>query len=615
MSFDLILNNAVRLQEQGRLDEAEAMYRQLLEINPEHTDVLYLLGMLAMRKKSFDSAIDLLYKAVRLSPGVIAYEFTLAQALQDSGHPKEALEHYKAVLAKDDSLPETYHNMGIIYRFQGDLDEAKRLFRKAIELRPAFSSAYVNLALIERDEGNSDQALDLLDQAVKADPADAEAYAQIAVTHRLSGRYEQALAYYRKALDLCGDNPLYWNGVGITYERMNDTDDAFHAYCRAIELDPDFPDAYNDRANVYAKLGKHWEAEADYKKAVKLDPQFASAFNNLGALLYDQERYEEALECYRKAFLINPKQAETCSNLAMAVKEAGDPAEAVGLFFTALHLNPSLTEIHHYLAQTLKELYEDPRPEARETAVKLAQKWVQFFPDNPVASHVCAALEGKNPEGASDAYVRELFDSFADSFEATLKKTDYRIPDLLAGEMKKLPSGLRILDAGCGTGLNAPVLKPYAAELTGVDLSGKMIDAAKEKNLYDRLETDDIVRFCENNENRFDLVVLADVACYFGDLEPLAKAVAGALAENGFLFLSAEKLSDGREHVLQPSGRFAHSEAYLNGVLTAAGFRRITLSDACLRREKGDPVRGTIVIAEKTNENSNSNLDNHDKND
>ncbi len=613
MSFDLILNNAVRLYEQGRLDEAEAMYRQLLEIAPEHTDVLYLLGMLAMRKRSFDSAVDLLYKAVRLAPDVVAYEFTLAQALQDSGHPKEALEHYKSVLSKDASLPETYHNMGIIYRFQGDAGEAERLFHKAIELRPDFSSAYVNLALIERDKGNFDKALIFLEKAVQADSSDAEAYAQIAVTHRLAGRYEKALEYYRKALDLCGNNPLYWNGAGIAYENMNRPDEALHAYCRAIELDSGYSDAYNNRANVYLKSGKHWEAEADYKKAVKLDPQYASAFNNLGALLYDQERYEEALECYRKAFLINPKQAETGSNLAMAVKEAGDPAEAVGLFFNALHLNPSLTEIHHYLAQTLKELYDDPRPEAKETAVKLAQKWTQFFPDNPVAAHVCAAFEGKNPERASDAYVRELFDSFANSFEATLKKADYRIPDLLAGEMKKFPSGLRILDAGCGTGLNAPVLKPYAKELAGVDLSEKMIAAAGEKNLYDRLEIDDIIHFCEKNENGFDLVVLADVACYFGRLEPLIQAVARTLTAGGSLFLSVEKLSDDRTYALMPSGRFAHSGTYLETVLKSSGFGRMTRSIVDFRREKDKPVCGIIVIAEKTNANANSNLDKNDK--
>lgn len=615
MSFDLVLNNAARLHEQGRLDDAEAMYRQLLEIAPENTDVLHLLGMLALQKKSFDSAIDLLYKAVRLAPDVVAYEFTLAQALQDSGHPKEALEHYNAVLAKDASLPETYHNMGIIYRFAGDTAEARKMFRKSIDLRDDFSSAYVNLALIERDEGFYDKALDLLEQAVRADGLNAEAYAQIAVTHRLAGRYEQALDYYEKTLEIENANPIYWNGLGITFERLNRLDDAFHSYCRAIELDAGYPDAYNNRANVYAKTGRHWEAEDDYKKAVKLDPEYASAFNNLGALLYDQERYEEALECYRKAFIINPKQAETCSNLAMAVKEAGDPAEAVGLYFNALHLNPSLKKIHHYLAQALYELYQSSQDEAKETAVKLAQKWVQFFPENPVAAHVCAAFQGEKLDGSSDDYVRELFDSFSETFEASLKKVNYRIPDRLAEEMKTQPFGLRILDVGCGTGLNAASLKAHASVLTGVDLSEKMLEHAKSKELYDFLEKRNIVDFCQENPNGFDLAVLADVVCYFGSLENLLRSVNVSLADGGGVFLTVEKSDLEQDYVLRPSGRFAHSEGYLEKMLSLTGFEKKRMTFSVLREENGKEVEGIIVFAQKTNENANSKLDNDDKKD
>ncbi len=604
MSFDFVFQNAVRLHEQGKLDEAEAVYRRLLEITPEHTDLLHLLGMIALQKKSFDSAIDLLYTAVRLSPDSVAYEFTLAQALQDSGRPKEALEHYKSVLAKNDTYAETYHNMGIIFRFQGDLDEARRLFQKAIDMRPDFSSAYVNLALVERDAGNLDESGALLDQAVVADPDCAEAYAQRAVTYRLTGCFEQALEQYEKALSL-SDNPVYWNGIGITFERLDRLDDAFHAYCRSIDLDPEFPDAYNNRANVYVKFGKHWQAEDDYKKAVKLDPKFASAYNNLGALLYDHERFEEALECYRKAFIINPKQAETCSNLAMAVKEAGDPAEAVGLYFNALALDPSLTKIHHYLAQALYDLYNAEESDAKETAVKLAQKWKQFFPDNPIALHFCNALEGKTTDRAADGYVRELFDSFADSFESTLKNIDYHVPELLTKYMRSRRKGLRVLDAGCGTGLNAAVLKPYAETLTGIDLSEKMTERAREKGLYDSLVTADVIRFCHEHPSAFDLIVLADVVCYFGDLETLLSAVFGALASGGSVFFTTEKLDSEKNFVLQPSGRFAHLPRYVEKTLELSGFEKICLSEENLRREKELNVAGILAVAEKNAEKSN----------
>lgn len=600
MSFDLVFQNAVRLHEQGRLDEAENAYRRILEVAPEHVGATRLLAMIAMRRRAYDSAIELLYKAVRLAPEDVACEFTLAQALQDAGRPKEALEHYKTVLAMDDSYPETYHNMGIVHRFLGDADKARELFEKAVAMRPDFSSAHVNLALLARDAGDFDGALARLDKAVAADPRNAEAYAQKAVTLRLAGKYEQSLEQYDKAAELSPDNAIYINGRGIALERLGRLDEAFHAYCRAIEIDPDFADAYNNRANVYAKFGKRWQAEDDYKKAVRLDPEFASAFNNLGALLYDGGRFEEALECYRKAFIINPKQAETCSNLALAVKEAGDPAEAAGLFVNALALNPKLTEIHHYLAQTLYDLYCGADPDAKETAVKLARKWRQFFPDSAVARHVCAALEGGGVDSANGEYVRELFDSFADSFEKTAKEIDYRVPELVAAFAADLPDGLRILDAGCGTGLCAACLKPKSSRLTGVDLSEKMLSAAKMKNLYDDLRVSDVLAFCGGCPDAFDAVVLADVACYFGDLDELARAVFRALTAGGRVFLTVEKSDAEQPFSLRASGRFAHRPDYVADVAKRAGFEKIRLTDEILRREKGADVAGIVCVAEKT---------------
>lgn len=620
MSFDLIFQNGVQLHQEGRLDEAEAVYRSLLEISPENTDLLHLLGMIAMNKRAFDSALELLYKAVRLAPEATACKFTLAQTLQESGHPKEAMEHYREILEKDDSFPEIHHNIGIIHRFAGNIEEAETSFRRAIEKKPDFAPSHINLALIERDRGNTDEALRLLEKAVEYDSNEAEAYAQLGVTHRMSGNFETALEFYQKALSLNPGNPVYWNGAGITYECLGDLEAAFDAYDHAVRLDPHDADGYNNRANILAKKGKHWEAEEDYKKAVKVDPGYAAAYNNLGALLYRHERIEEALECYRKAFLINPKQAETCSNLAMAVKDAGDPGEAVGLYFTALANDPSLTDIHHYIAQALYELYV--HKEDKETAKKLAQKWEEFFPGNPVAHHVRTAFEGGRPEQAEAAYVRELFDSFAATFESSLKKINYRVPELLKREMEKRPSDLRILDAGCGTGLNAAVLKPHARSLTGVDISEKMTALAREKGLYDELATGDLVSFLHDRPEAYDLAVFADVACYFGALSELTAQTAAALTPNGGLFMTLEKLDDTAEqdYALQPSGRFAHKEKFVRATLEEAGFKNIRLETETLRNESGNPVAGLLVLAEKDGgkklpEKTNRNLDNDSKND
>lgn len=597
MSFDLFFQNAVALHQAGKLDEAEQSYRQLLEIAPEHTDLLHLLGMIALQKGAFDSALDFLYKAVKLAPDAAAYRFTLAQALQSGGKPKEALEQYGEVARLDADLPDTDNNVGVIYRSLGQGKQARKAFESALQKKPDFALAMMNLALLERDEGHTDAALALLEKARSIDPQDAEIHAQTAITLRRTGQYEAALNQMNQAVALAPENPTYLNGLGIIKEALNDSDGAFDAYDAAIRIAPDYPDAYNNRAHIYAKRGRKWDAEDDYKTAVKLDPKFAEAFNDLGALLYDNERYEEALECYRKAFIINPKQAETCFNLGLAVKEAGDPAESVGLYLTALALKPDFAQVHHCLAQALHALYvHENKP---DLAKRLAQKWLQFFPNNPIARRVCDAFENKNPAEFSPEYVRDLFDAFADSFESSLKKLDYRVPDLLKAALADEKSGLRVLDAGCGTGLNGAFLKTLAKPLTGIDLSSEMIEKAREKNLYDTLETADAVDYMNSHSAAFDLIVLADVACYFGDLTPLLTSAANGLDDGGKLFLTVEENLDGQTFALQPTGRYTHGESAVRDALNRAGLRMVSLTRDTLRTEDSAPVAGLVVLARK----------------
>ena len=611
MSFDLFFQNAVALHQAGRLDEAEQSYRQLLEIAPEHTDLLHLLGMIALQKGAYDSALDFLYKAVKLAPDAAAYRFTLAQALQSGGKPKEALEQYGEVARLDAALPDTDNNVGVIYRSLGQREQARKAFEAALRKKPDFALAMMNLALLERDEGHADAALSLLEKARNADPQDAEIHAQTAITLRQAGQYAAALEQMRQAVALAPENPSYLNGLGIIKEALGDSDGAFDAYGAAIRVAPDYPDAYNNRAHIYAKRGQKWDAEDDYKTAVKLDPKFAEAFNDLGALLYDNERYEEALECYRKAFIINPKQAETCFNLGLAVKEAGDAAEAVGLYLTALALKPDFAQVHPSLAQALYALYvHENKP---DLAKQLARKWLQFFPDNPIARRVCDAFENQNPAEFSPEYVRDLFDAFADSFESSLQKLDYRVPQLLKTALQNEKGGLRVLDAGCGTGLNGTFLKTIAKSLTGVDLSPKMIEKAREKQLYDTLEAADVLEYMTARTHAFDLVVLADVACYFGDLKPLLTAAANSLDGNGTLFLTVEENPDGQPFALQPTGRYTHGENAVRDALSRAGLGVICLTRDTLRTEDSAPVAGLVVIARKE-KTAQRKLDNESKN-
>ncbi|MCQ2914936.1 MAG: tetratricopeptide repeat protein [Alphaproteobacteria bacterium] len=606
LSFDLLLKRAVDLHDAFQLDEAENIYRQLLEISPQNDNILNLIGLIACQKGAFDSALEYLYKAIKYNPENFNARFTLAQTLCETNRPKEALEQYKILLDKNPDFADTYHNIGVIYKNLNEIEKAKDFFEKALEKNNNFALAKVNLSIIHRDENNYSKAIELLNAAIENDANCAEAYYQLAITLRNQKEYKNSYMKMAKAIEIEPANYKYLNGMGIICEYLSLDNEALSYYTKSILANEFYPDAYNNRANIYVKLKEPYKAENDFKKAIKLDPKFVEPCNNLGALLYNQERFEEALEYYRKAFIINPKMPQTCLNLAIIVKQAGDIEEAISLLFRTLSLDQSLNQAHFYLSEAL---YHYATVEKQlEMAIKLCKKWIEFFPDNPIAKHTLNSLENNSPEQADKNYIRQLFDSFADNFEKTLKKLDYSVPDLIEQELTDAPSNLTILDAGCGTGLLASKLKPHALELIGIDISENMILKAEEKNLYSNLYATEITDFLkiQSNQNRFDIITFADVMCYFGNLQEVLTLSYNSLDNNGLLLFTIETVdessetNDSNSYKLSKTGRYQHNPNKIKELLNKLNFEILSFKNCDLRTENQNIVKGMLIKAKKS---------------
>lgn len=593
-SCDLIFQKAVDMHQSGDLDGAEQIYRQLLEISPENGDLLHLIGLIACQRGAFDSALEFLYKAVRFCPDSYQFEFTLAQALNESGRPKEALEHYQKVEKLKPDFPDTYNNIGVIYRSLKDLENAKKYFEIALQKNPAFALAKVNQALILRDENNFDKAIELLNSALNDDDKEPEAWFQKGATLRMMGKYNDALTAMSTAVDLSPQTEKYWNGIGIIYENLGHNKEAIDAYNHAIAINPLYPDPFANRANIEVKNKDFFKAEDDFKRAVKLDPKFDSAFHNLGTLLMNMDRIEEALECFRKAFIINPNSAKTCFNLANIVRQSREYGDAIGLYFNTLRLDSTLEEAHVMIAETLHQLHTVDN----DTAKKLAHKWQDWFPNNAIAKHICNAFDNISPENSTPEYVETLFDNFAENFEKTLSKLDYKVPELIKAHLPE-KTNLRILDAGCGTGGLAPILKPISNILDGIDLSEKMIEKAKEKNCYSHLEKTDIIPYLSEHKLSYDLICLADVVCYFGQTASLLNSIFKALPVDGEVLFTIEKNTSKDDYVLSTTGRYKHNPQTIQNLLKDIGFDKIEVNEAVLRQENNEAVIGCLIKAQK----------------
>ncbi|MGH8138200.1 MAG: class I SAM-dependent DNA methyltransferase [Steroidobacteraceae bacterium] len=269
-----------------------------------------------------------------------------------------------------------------------------------------------------------------------------------------------------------------------------------------------------------------------------------------------------------------------------------------------------------------KLLYRDGR--AQEAAA-VYRAWLQVIPSDPVAAHLCAATGGAPaPERASEGFIASVFGRAAPEYDTALSKLGYRAPQLLFERATEAfgspapPSGrpgppssrsaaFDVLDLGCGTGLCAEWFRPLAKRLVGVDLCLGMLEEARKRGCYDELVCEELAAYVRRCPDRFDLVIAADVFCYFGELESVFAAVRRLLRPDAWFIFSVEELdgwqaahsggTDAVRLMLLEHGRYAHGGAYVESTLRSAGFVVAGVHRDMLRFERGAPVQGLITVA------------------
>jgi predicted TPR repeat methyltransferase len=240
-----------------------------------------------------------------------------------------------------------------------------------------------------------------------------------------------------------------------------------------------------------------------------------------------------------------------------------------------------------------------------DKAAELYRAWLTQEPDNAEAQfHLKACTQENVPDRAPDDYITSIFDSFAKSFDAKLAALSYRAPELVGEAVAQLAlapnQSLDVLDAGCGTGLCGPLLRPWARWLAGVDLSEGMLAKAQTRGVYDELTAGELVTFLRQRPAAFDLVTSADTLCYFGVLDEFCIAARSALRARGILVFTVEAHADDAgapDFRLQRHGRYSHRQGYLINCLQAADLHSQKLAPVVLRMEVGKPVDGWLVSA------------------
>lgn len=411
----------------------------------------------------------------------------------------------------------------------------------------------------------------------------------------------EAETIYRRILANLPEHPDALHFLGLLQYQRGRPDESVHLISEAVRVDPEYVDAYNNLGNIYREQERLKEAEACYRRTIELSPQNAGAYNNLGTVLRARGLPSEAEESYRKAIELEPNFPNPFENLGNLLSRQGRVAEAVAHYSQAIVLSPDHPGCKKMLGIALSCLGRV------EEAAGIFREWAEQEPDNPVAAHLLAACSGQEvPPRAADAYVRQVFDNFAERFEERLESLEYKAPELVARAVAEIfpePAGnLYILDAGCGTGLCGRLLRPYARRLEGVDLSAGMLARAKSTGCYDALNEAELTEFIGRRQDAYDVIVSADTLCYFGDLREVMAAAAAALRPGGFFIFTVERGEEGDDTLpdgfrINPLGRYSHQESYVNRIVVEAGMQIKSEVHAVLRQEMGAPVPGLVVTA------------------
>ena len=381
----------VGLQEHqaGRLAEAEACYRTILQAEPTHADALHLLGVVAQQVGNYPVAVQLILAAIHSNPRASDYHNNLGNIYVLQGDLAAAAESYRRTMELETGHVDARHSLANLLADQGKLEEAEVEFRRVLEMQPAHADAHYNLGNTKTKQGDLKSAIGCFQEAVKLRPGCAAFHYNLAHAWQGLGALEEAAREYRAVLELTPRDADAQYNQGIISQSRGELAEAAEAFRQTLARRPQHAEALSnlgavlqqqehfagaaealrgaialkpELAEAYSNLGGNlwWQgdlagAEANCRRAIELKPWLAEAHSNLGHVLEDQGDLEAALQCYQRAIALHPERAAAHKDLGGNFWRQGDLARAEETCRKAIELDPKFAEAYGNLGHVLTD--------------------------------------------------------------------------------------------------------------------------------------------------------------------------------------------------------------------------------------------------------------------
>ncbi len=522
-------------------------------------------------------------------------DLSAIRELHQSGQLELAKDAYLAFLRKNPREVDALHALGIIYAQQKNYTDAAHYLETALKYQANNPVLQLHLANVLKMQGLFKQASHVLEDALRVHPDYVPALNNLGTLYYAQGKLAEASQTYQRVIQKEPDFIDAYYNLGLAEDKQNDFAAAILTYQRLLEKSPEHFAARFHLGCIFMKQDKINDALREFLTIEKAQPYHFETQSNIATCYLKKGALNEAKIHYQKALELSDDDAQILFNLGVINMQQGNVDSSIQYYQKALRIQPDLFAAHNNLGVAFLAKQHPA------FALQHFQEAAALQPDNQAIQYTVTMLaQNQRLLAAPPDYVKSLFDAYADHYEPhLLNALDYKVPDHLYQTalkvIKPAPNSLDILDLGCGTGLCGMPFKHFAKSLTGVDLSDKMLDVARVKNIYDSLICKELDIFLADKKAQYDLILAGDVLMYIGDLAAIFKHVKIALRENGLFIFNAE-VSDAIDYRMNQSGRFAHQKKYLDKLAAENNFKIAHYELVETRMQNNEVVFGHLYV-------------------
>ncbi len=357
-TLDEYFKLGVEYVQNAKFEDAEKMFKKVIEFDPFYTDAYNNLGNIYMLRNNFELALEQYTKVINLSPANDGAYSNIGLIYMKSGSLSKAIEMFQKAVELNPRSAEAFYNLATCYLLFNSIQNAETSIKKALEINPDdddFKTVYAQTLSAAK---KYDEARKIFEEVIRSDASNFDALNELGLICLYRKEYLKAIEYFDKIKgnkNLEKSSKVYYN-LALCHERLKNSTEARDAYAESIKRNPNYAAVRNDYGSFLFSLDKLEEAQFQFKEAVTIDSNYVNAAVNLAKTYYIQQRYDEAAAVLTSFLSRHPKEALIYDQLGLVYYGRKEFEKAKTAFDLAIEYEPALASAHYNLGVLYDEV-------------------------------------------------------------------------------------------------------------------------------------------------------------------------------------------------------------------------------------------------------------------